>query len=76
MAKKIIGGALFNEDGRVADGETLDPTDAGITPQTAQADIATADASDLATAVALANATKTAHNALLAKLRSAGIIAS
>lgn len=41
----------------------------------AVADIATADAADLATAIALANATKAKVNALLAVLRTAKVIA-
>lgn len=41
-------------------------------PQTAIADIATADAADLATAIALANATKAKVNELLAALRING----
>lgn len=44
-------------------------------PQAAEGDIATADATDLASAVALANACKAKINGLLAKLRIAGIIA-
>lgn len=43
--------------------------------QAAVADIATADATDLASAEALANATKAKVNTLLAELRAAGIIA-
>lgn len=43
-------------------------------PQAAIADIATADATDLASAEALANATKAKFNTLLAELRLAGII--
>lgn len=43
--------------------------------QAAEATIATADASDLATAQALANALKVTVNSLLAKLRTVGIIA-
>lgn len=42
--------------------------------QTAIADIATADATDLATAEALANATKAKVNTLLAELRIIGLI--
>jgi hypothetical protein len=45
-----------------------------VTKQAAVPDIATADATDLATAITLANATKAKVNALLASLRSAGII--
>ena len=44
-------------------------------PQAAIVDIATADATDLATSEALANATKAKFNTLLAELRIAGIIA-
>lgn len=44
-------------------------------PQAAIADIATADATDLATAQALANANKAKINAILAALRAAGVIA-
>lgn len=44
--------------------------------QAAEADIATADATDLASAVALANVNKAKINALLAKLRIIGIIAA
>lgn len=47
-----------------------------IGKQAAVADIATADATDLATAQALANATKAKVNALLATLRTAGVIRS
>lgn len=43
-------------------------------PQAAIADIATADATDLASAETLANATKAKFNTLLAELRIAGII--
>ena len=49
----------------------------GITakpPGAAEATIATANASDLATAQALANALKVTVNSLLVKLRAAGII--
>ena len=42
----------------------------------AVADEATANASDLATAIALANALKTKVNALLAALRAAGLMDS
>lgn len=49
---------------------------AGAIPLAAEADIATADATDLASAQALANATKAKVNALLAKLRTAGIISA
>lgn len=45
-------------------------------PQAAIADIATADATDLASAQALANANKAKINAILAALRAAGIIAA
>ena len=44
--------------------------------QAAIADIATVDATDLASAQALANATKAKFNTLLAELRIAGIIAA
>lgn len=47
---------------------------AGILGQTDVPNIATADATDLASAVALANATKTTLNTLLARLRTAGIL--
>jgi hypothetical protein len=40
----------------------------------ASADISTADGSDPTTTQALANATKAAHNDLLAKLRTAGVL--
>jgi predicted RecA/RadA family phage recombinase len=43
-------------------------------PQAAVANIAAADANDLASAEALANATKATVNSLLAELRAAGII--
>ena len=46
-----------------------------IVAQAAEADISTADATDLPTAQALANATKVKVNALLAKLRTLGLIA-
>lgn len=42
--------------------------------QAAVADIATADANDLASAIALANANKAKINTILARLRTAGII--
>lgn len=45
-------------------------------PSATQAAIATANASDLATAQALANDLKTQFNALLAKLKTHGLIAS
>lgn len=45
-------------------------------PQAAIADIATADASDLATAQALANVNKATINAILIALRAAGVIAA
>lgn len=45
-------------------------------PQAAIADIATANASDLATAIALANATKASYNTLLGELRAAGVLAT
>jgi len=51
-------------------------SDASEGPQAAEADIATADATDLASAVALANANKAKINALLAKLRAFGVIAA
>lgn len=44
--------------------------------QNAIADISTTNASDLDTAIALANATKTKVNAILAALRSSGLIAT
>jgi len=48
-----------------------------IKPQAAAvADIATVDATDLATAITLANANKAKINALLASLRAAGVIAT
>lgn len=40
-----------------------------------QAAVATADGSDLATVITLANALKVAHNALLTKLKNAGLMA-
>lgn len=43
-------------------------------PAAAEADIATADGSDPATTQALANATKVKVNALLAKLRTKGVL--
>lgn len=45
-----------------------------VTKQAAIADVSTANATDLATAQALANANKVKINAILAVLRSAGII--
>ncbi len=45
-------------------------------PQAAIPDVSTANASDLATAIALANALKASHNTLLGELRAAGIIAT
>ncbi|WP_136419966.1 capsid cement protein [Herbaspirillum sp. ST 5-3] len=45
-------------------------------PQAAIADIATADATDLASAEALANENKAKINAILAALRAAGIVAA
>lgn len=45
-----------------------------VVPQAAIADIATADATDLTTSEALANATKAKFNTLLAELRTAGIL--
>lgn len=60
---------LFNEDGT-----PYDPS--SFLQAAAVADISTADATDLATAQALANATKTKVNDLLAKLRTAGLLDS
>lgn len=48
----------------------------GFTPATAVADITAADATDLATALVLANATKASVNEILAALRVAGLMAS
>lgn len=45
------------------------------TKQSAITDVTTADATDAATAVTLANANKAKINAILAALRSAGVIA-
>lgn len=46
-----------------------------VTKQSGIANITTADATDLPTAIALANANKAKVNAILAALRSAGVIA-
>lgn len=54
--------------------EIADAIDIGGNPGVPVADIATANATDLATAQALANATKTTVNALLASLRAAGLL--
>jgi predicted RecA/RadA family phage recombinase len=51
-------------------------TDASEGPQAAEADIATANATDLASAVALSNANKGKINAILAKLRTFGVISA
>lgn len=48
---------------------------AAAIPVAAEPDVTTANATDLATSEALANALKTSHNSLLAKLRTAGIVA-
>ena len=45
-------------------------------PQPAIADVATANASDLATAITLVNALKASHNTLLGELRAAGILST
>ena len=45
-----------------------------LVPQTAIADVATADGSDAATTQALANALKSKLNTLLAELRTAGVL--
>jgi len=48
--------------------------EAGAPPQAAAlVDVSTTNASDLATAIALANALKTSHNTLLANLRAVGL---
>ena len=49
---------------------------AGNAQGAAVADVSAANASDLATAITLANANKVAINALLASLRAAGLIAT
>jgi hypothetical protein len=57
--------------------EIADAVDSGGNAAAAAvADIATADATDAASAVTLANATKAKVNALLAALRAAGLLAS
>ena len=59
--------SFFDEDGNPVDPST-------VTPAAANADVATANATDLPTAIALANATKASHNSLQAKLRTAGLL--
>lgn len=54
--------------------ELIAAIDASGSPAAAVADIATADAIDLATAITLANATKAKVNQLLASLRAAGTL--
>lgn len=66
--------ALFDSEGNPVDPELLEGPD--FTPAEAVADIATADASDEGTTMALANANKAKINELLGKLRSAGLLAS
>lgn len=46
-----------------------------VTKQSGITNVTTADATDLASAIALANANKAKINAILAALRSAGVIA-
>lgn len=71
--RKIIKDGLA--DGKVGD-EIADAIDAAGNAVGADvSDIASVDASDLATVITLANETKAQVNALLASLRAAGIIA-
>lgn len=57
-------------------GIVVDANGVALKKQAAEADETTADASDLATAIALANALKGKMNSILAKLRSAEVIAT
>lgn len=69
--KRVIRAAANNTLGKeVAD--AIDTVTARVSA--AVADIATADATDLDSAVALANANKAKINALLAALRTAGLL--
>lgn len=75
----LIGTAHVAADNPSATGEVILNCGAPATaegPQAAIADIATADATDLASAVTLANANKAKINAILTALRAAGIIAA
>ncbi len=71
--RKRVEVALARRD---AAKELCDAVDTGGNAVAANVtDISTADASDLATAITLANATKAKVNALLASLRAAGLMA-
>lgn len=71
----IAHGTLYQNTGTPPNPTWVLSTSAAITvPTVAVADIATADATDLTAAEALANANKAKINDLLAKLRTAGIV--
>ncbi len=77
MGFKVVGGVLFSDapgETRVADGTSLTPASIRPSGVVTVAAVATANATDLATAQALANALKTSHNALLTQLKAGGYI--
>lgn len=79
MGLKIIGGTVFDDNGTVVGGsEPVVLTPALFRPAAVGtvAAVATADATDLASAQALANQLKTTVNALLVELKDGGYIPS
>lgn len=70
MGRSTFSGPVNSRNGFQNNGVPI----ASVTTQAAQPTIATPDATDLATAQALANALKASYNQLLAKLRTANII--
>ena len=73
--ESAIEGSIANPEAAAAVINAVDSALVDANIVSAQADIATANATDLATAQALANACKTKINALLAAMRAAGILA-
>jgi hypothetical protein len=71
-----IEGSIANPEAAQAVIDAVDSAFNEASIVAALADIATANASDLPTAIALANASKAKINALLAAMRAAGILAS
>lgn len=67
-----IKGSIVNPD---AAQKLIDSLETPLSQAATIAAISTADASDLASAIALANATKAKVNALIAALKAAGLMA-
>jgi hypothetical protein len=76
LSQKLKNRIRVSITNKVDADELIAAIEAGGNPQgAAVADVVTANASDLATAIALANSNKAKINELLASLRAAGIIA-